>query len=221
MSSFAERWRWIAAACLIAAPLPAEDLGETWGTAKREREYYRIVQRAIPEGLVVEAGAATSVYAATAPELGERGGLYLEDCHVADVDDEIAQLTERHAERRLELEETRERWQAAMHDVDANSQTRESLEKKRREAREKAQSLRQQVAPARERQQQLAMERQRLETERAGLEQQTARSHDQRARLAEKLAMLEEQRATLREPEEETRELLEQTGSKHIELVNE
>lgn len=36
----------------------------------------------------VEAGAATSVYAATAPELDGRGGLYLEDCHVADVDDE-------------------------------------------------------------------------------------------------------------------------------------
>jgi len=35
----------------------------------------------------VEAGAATSVYAATAPELEARGGLYLEDCHVADVND--------------------------------------------------------------------------------------------------------------------------------------
>jgi NAD(P)-dependent dehydrogenase (short-subunit alcohol dehydrogenase family) len=35
----------------------------------------------------VEAGAATSVYAATAPELEGRGGLYLEDCHVAEIDD--------------------------------------------------------------------------------------------------------------------------------------
>lgn len=35
----------------------------------------------------VESGAATSVYAATAPELEGRGGLYLEDCHVAGVDD--------------------------------------------------------------------------------------------------------------------------------------
>jgi len=35
----------------------------------------------------VEAGAATSVYAATAPELEGRGGLYLEDCHVAEVND--------------------------------------------------------------------------------------------------------------------------------------
>ena len=35
----------------------------------------------------VEAGAATSVYAATAPELEGRGGLYLEDCAIAEVDD--------------------------------------------------------------------------------------------------------------------------------------
>ena len=35
----------------------------------------------------VEAGAATQVYAATAPELEGRGGLYLEDCHVAEVND--------------------------------------------------------------------------------------------------------------------------------------
>ena len=35
----------------------------------------------------VEAGAATSVYAATAPELEGRGGMYLEDCHVAEVND--------------------------------------------------------------------------------------------------------------------------------------
>ncbi len=35
----------------------------------------------------VQAGAATSVFAATAPELEGRGGLYLEDCHVAEVND--------------------------------------------------------------------------------------------------------------------------------------
>ena len=35
----------------------------------------------------VQAGAATSVYTATAPELEGRGGLYLEDCHVAEIDD--------------------------------------------------------------------------------------------------------------------------------------
>jgi NAD(P)-dependent dehydrogenase (short-subunit alcohol dehydrogenase family) len=36
----------------------------------------------------VESGAATSVYAATAPELEGRGGLYLEDCGVTEVDDQ-------------------------------------------------------------------------------------------------------------------------------------
>jgi NAD(P)-dependent dehydrogenase (short-subunit alcohol dehydrogenase family) len=35
----------------------------------------------------IEAGTATAVYAATAPELEGRGGLYLEDCAVAAVDD--------------------------------------------------------------------------------------------------------------------------------------
>jgi NAD(P)-dependent dehydrogenase (short-subunit alcohol dehydrogenase family) len=35
----------------------------------------------------IEAGAATSVFAATAPELEGRGGLYLEDCHIAAVND--------------------------------------------------------------------------------------------------------------------------------------
>ncbi|MGB8649282.1 MAG: SDR family NAD(P)-dependent oxidoreductase [Mycobacteriales bacterium] len=33
----------------------------------------------------VSAGAATTLWAATSPELEGRGGLYLEDCHVADV----------------------------------------------------------------------------------------------------------------------------------------
>ena len=35
----------------------------------------------------VEAGSATSVFTATAPELEGRGGLYLEDCHVAAIND--------------------------------------------------------------------------------------------------------------------------------------
>jgi NAD(P)-dependent dehydrogenase (short-subunit alcohol dehydrogenase family) len=36
----------------------------------------------------IPAGAATSVYAATAPELEGKGGIYLEDCHVSDINDE-------------------------------------------------------------------------------------------------------------------------------------
>jgi len=36
----------------------------------------------------VEAGAATTCFAATAPELEGKGGVYLEDCHIADVNDD-------------------------------------------------------------------------------------------------------------------------------------
>ena len=32
----------------------------------------------------IEQGAATSCYAATAPELSGKGGAYLEDCHIAE-----------------------------------------------------------------------------------------------------------------------------------------
>jgi len=40
-------------------------------------------------GLKTEAqGAATSCYAATAPELEGKGGIYLEDCHLADIEEE-------------------------------------------------------------------------------------------------------------------------------------
>ncbi len=56
-----------------------------------DREDFEQVRKRQPGGRMrlksVEAGAATSVYAATAPELEGRGGLYLEDCGVADVDD--------------------------------------------------------------------------------------------------------------------------------------
>jgi NAD(P)-dependent dehydrogenase (short-subunit alcohol dehydrogenase family) len=62
----------------------------------------------------VEAGAATSVFAATAPELEGRGGVYLEDCHVAAVNDapdaldgvKSYALDPRNAERLWELSET-------------------------------------------------------------------------------------------------------------------
>jgi NAD(P)-dependent dehydrogenase (short-subunit alcohol dehydrogenase family) len=54
-------------------------------------EDYEHLRRRAPGGRIrlksVEAGAATSVYAATAPELEGRGGLYLENCGIADVDD--------------------------------------------------------------------------------------------------------------------------------------
>ena len=61
----------------------------------------------------VEAGAATSVFTATAPELEGRGGLYLEDCHVAEVNDaadalegvKSYALDPRNAERLWEISE--------------------------------------------------------------------------------------------------------------------
>jgi len=56
-----------------------------------EASDYEHLRKRAPGGKLkmktVEAGAATAVYAATAPELEGRGGCYLEDCHVAEVDD--------------------------------------------------------------------------------------------------------------------------------------
>jgi len=41
----------------LTASCFSEEVGERWGTADREREYYRLVDLPIPKGLVVEAGA--------------------------------------------------------------------------------------------------------------------------------------------------------------------
>lgn len=35
----------------------AEEVGERWGTEKREREFYRLVSVPLPKGEVIEAGA--------------------------------------------------------------------------------------------------------------------------------------------------------------------
>jgi len=61
------------------------DLGRHLGP-----EDFAAVQKRSSDELVfksVPAGAATSVYAATAPELEGDGARYLEDCHIAGVDD--------------------------------------------------------------------------------------------------------------------------------------
>ena len=54
-------------------------------------EDLELLSKRMPRGQLrfksVAAGAATTVYAATAPELEGRGGLYLEDCHVAQIND--------------------------------------------------------------------------------------------------------------------------------------
>lgn len=41
----------------LTALTHAEEVGERWGTAEREREYYRLTNLPIPDDLVVEAGA--------------------------------------------------------------------------------------------------------------------------------------------------------------------
>ena len=67
------------------------NLGRHMTQAMREALMARITSRdggfawkTIPQG------AATSCWAATAPELEGKGGVYCEDCHVAEVDDESA-----------------------------------------------------------------------------------------------------------------------------------
>ena len=45
--------------CLLpfSSTVWGEEVGEWWGTAERERAYYRITEIPIPKGLVIEAGA--------------------------------------------------------------------------------------------------------------------------------------------------------------------
>ena len=42
---------------LISISVLAEEVGDRWGTEKREREYYRVVSIPMPKGQVIEAGA--------------------------------------------------------------------------------------------------------------------------------------------------------------------
>lgn len=51
------RFPLIAALAVFSALAMAEEVGERWGTADREREYYRMVDLPIPKDLVIEAGA--------------------------------------------------------------------------------------------------------------------------------------------------------------------
>lgn len=46
---------------LVSPLVLAEEVGERWGTADREREYYRIVELPVPKDLVIEAGAFTTL----------------------------------------------------------------------------------------------------------------------------------------------------------------
>ena len=60
----------------------------------------------------VEAGAATTVYAATAPELAGKGGLYLEDCRIAELaESEAARLG--YAAHAMDPEAAAQLWQVS------------------------------------------------------------------------------------------------------------
>ncbi|TDX29871.1 condensin subunit Smc [Modicisalibacter xianhensis] len=132
------------------------------------------------------------------------------DSRARDLDEEIVGLEENREERALELEEARERWQAAMASLEHSSQQREDVGRRRRETQDALSGFRARQRPLQERAQQLALESQRLTTERAGLVQQRERSAETRARLEDKCAELEQQREELREPGEESREQLDE-----------
>ncbi|WP_136066086.1 chromosome segregation protein SMC [Modicisalibacter radicis] len=132
------------------------------------------------------------------------------DARARELDDDIAGLQEQRETQALELEEARERWQAAMGELEDSSQRRETLARQRSDAQESLAALRARLRPLQERSQQLALEHQRLTTERAGLAEQRTRSAEVRARLEEKCSELEASRETLREPEAEEREQLDE-----------
>lgn len=92
------------------------DLGRHLGP-----EDFAAVQQRSPDELVfktVPAGAATSVYAATAPELDGVGACYLEDCHVAPVDDtSTVQGVRSYA---LDPDDARRLWQVSEQAVGVN-----------------------------------------------------------------------------------------------------
>jgi len=125
-------------------------------------------------------------------------------------DAEQAQGQDRHATQTLELENTRERWQHALDQVEANSIERDALQAAREQSQSRLAELRQQQQQTRQTQQQLALERQRLEAQRGELQQQAERSREQLSRLDERCELLREQRETLHEPGDEQRERLAQ-----------
>ena len=69
----------LALQCLTTLSLVAEEVGERWGTAERERAYYRVVNVPIPKGLVVEAGAFEQLPDGRLAVGTRRGDIYLLD----------------------------------------------------------------------------------------------------------------------------------------------
>ncbi|GAA5175231.1 chromosome segregation protein SMC [Modicisalibacter zincidurans] len=137
------------------------------------------------------------------------------DARARELDADIADLQAQRESRALELEQARERWQAAMGELEDSSQRRETLERQRRVAQEALAAQRARLRPLQERSQQLALEHQRLTAEHAGLAEQRTRSAETRARLEDKCGELEASRETLREPEAEEREQLDELLDRH------
>ncbi len=128
----------------------------------------------------------------------------------AELAEELAVLAQSREETVLTQEEERGLWQQAMTRLEDGAETRERLERERREAHERLMSLRSRQRPLAEQAQQLALDEQRLVTERAGLAEQQGRAGETRERLTRRVADLEAEREGLREPEEERHERLDE-----------
>lgn len=62
MHCFPDALKWMAFCLgLVSSMARAEEVGERWGTADRERDFYRVVELPIPKDLVIEAGAFTTL----------------------------------------------------------------------------------------------------------------------------------------------------------------
>jgi hypothetical protein len=62
MRCFPDALKWMSILVgLVTSIAMAEEVGERWGTADRERDYYRVVELPIPKDLVIEAGAFTTL----------------------------------------------------------------------------------------------------------------------------------------------------------------
>jgi hypothetical protein len=69
----------IAALLLMAVAVFAEEVGDRWGTATRERDYYRLTTLPIPKDLVIEAGAFTTLPDGRLAVGTRRGDVYFID----------------------------------------------------------------------------------------------------------------------------------------------
>lgn len=127
-----------------------------------------------------------------------------------ELEEEIAQLTERREENALEIEAARASWQAALTHVEDNAQERERLTSQRAELQHRLDQLHQSIMPVREQQSHLALEQQRLTTEREGMLKTRERGADQRERLVERIAQLVEERENTVEPQEMLRAQLDE-----------